>query len=76
MAKFLKQHPGAVSTATVRRAWMHTYNSRGFYYRTRDLVRSTRYYFRSLKVQPAQIAAFRGLAGNVVAAFRGQAKES
>jgi glycosyltransferase involved in cell wall biosynthesis len=71
MTRFLKENPRAISPAVVRRAWRHTFNSRGYYYRSRDLAKSTLFYLRSLKVSPLQIDALRGLAGNAWTAVRG-----
>jgi glycosyltransferase involved in cell wall biosynthesis len=65
MDKFVKQHPRALSRSAVRRAWTYTYNSRGYYYRHRDLSRSTGFYLRSTATQPFQAAAYRGLLGNL-----------
>ena len=74
MAKFLKNHPGVIAPAALRRAWSHTFNNRGYYYRSRDLARSTGFYLRSIRTQPLQAGAFRGLAGNAWAILSGLVK--
>lgn len=74
MEKFVKQNPQALSPSAIRRAWTYTYNSRGYYYRPRDLSRSTGFYLRSIATQPLQAAAYRGLVGNLWAALRGVRK--
>jgi len=71
MAKFLAAHPGAIPAAALNRAWAHTFNNRGYYYRSRDLSRSTGYYLRSIRSRPFQTGAFRGLVGNLLSGLLG-----
>jgi glycosyltransferase involved in cell wall biosynthesis len=61
MAKFLEEYPGVVSIETVRDAQVYTYINRGYYYRSRHLVTSLKYYCRALGVRPLHPGAWRGL---------------
>jgi len=76
MSAFLTRHPGVVSPSVVTWAWAHTYNNRGYYYRERDLKRSTAFYVRSIATQPVQINAYRGLLGNVWSTLRASGKKT
>lgn len=74
MRRFLQRNPGAVSSSVVNAAWAHTYNNRGYFYRRRDLARSTRFYLRSIRLRPWQVNAYRGLLGNGWARIRAAGK--
>jgi len=60
MAKFLDEHQDAVTERTVRDAQAYTYMNRGYYYRSRNIVTSLKYYCRALGVRPLHPGAWRG----------------
>lgn len=52
IGKFLKKHPNAASSQTVRDALIYTYGSRAYYYSAGDIRLALRYYVKSLMLRP------------------------
>jgi glycosyltransferase involved in cell wall biosynthesis len=68
MNKFLKNYPCVLKPQTIRQAYTFTYCSRGEYYRSSDMRKSTNYFMESIRINPAEIGAYKGLLKNLLAA--------
>jgi glycosyltransferase involved in cell wall biosynthesis len=66
MNNFLESHLGLVSPCTIRKANAVTCCGRGEYYRSIDRKKSTLYFLYALKINPAEMGAYKGLVKNVI----------
>lgn len=68
MENFLKNNPGTVDAAVVRRAWAHTYVGRGnvTLWRARQWRAAVRDYLRAIAVKPGYWPAYRALIRSLI----------
>jgi glycosyltransferase involved in cell wall biosynthesis len=73
-ARFVVAHADRLAPADIREARAYTYNARGYFFRRRDPRRSLRYYGMSLREDPLQWKAAKGLALSALWWLREEAK--
>ncbi len=65
MQEFLEKHPGILSDRVVKRALSYTHCNRGYYFRGINMAKSNDHYLKSLKFNPLEFAAYKGLLMNL-----------
>lgn len=64
MKKFVVDNPGLLPDSVVRQAWVYTYCTRGRQFRPINLLQSTRFYLKALRLEIWHWFAWRGLIKN------------
>jgi len=66
MTNFIEKNRPLLKPRWIRKAWAYTFVNRGFYFRNRDLLLSSKYYYDSIKNNCFQLVAYSGLLKNAL----------
>jgi len=65
-ASFLDKNPGILTKDTVRDAFAYTYLSRGYYYRSQDIMISFTYYWKAVKCNPFSLRIWKSFVKTIL----------